>query len=139
MGREIAAPAHSHCREHGDCIAVDDALGCEFRNESKCGTDCAEGSDREGHELRSMESEQPFEYEVYLRCQPRQESCSLIGGSGEYHGLIAGGMIPKTMNCIHAVEHGVGSVTVLDGRMEHAVLLEAISEKSLGTTMEKKR
>ena len=54
-------------------------------------------------------------------------------------GLIAGGMIPKTMNCIHAVEHGVGSVTVLDGRMEHAVLLEAISEKSLGTTMEKKR
>ncbi|MDO4516266.1 MAG: acetylglutamate kinase [Bacillota bacterium] len=54
-------------------------------------------------------------------------------------GLIAGGMIPKTMNCIHAVEHGVGSVTVLDGRMEHAVLLDAISEKSLGTTMEKKR
>lgn len=54
-------------------------------------------------------------------------------------GLIAGGMIPKTMNCIHAVEHGVGAVTVLDGRMEHAVLLEAISEKSLGTTMEKKR
>ena len=54
-------------------------------------------------------------------------------------GLIAGGMIPKTMNCIHAVEHGVGSVTVLDGRMEHAILLDAISEKSLGTTMEKKR
>ena len=54
-------------------------------------------------------------------------------------GLIAGGMIPKTLNCIHAVEHGVGAVTVLDGRMEHAVLLEAISEKSLGTTIEKKR
>ena len=54
-------------------------------------------------------------------------------------GLIAGGMIPKTMNCIHAVEHGVGAVTVLDGRMEHAVLLEAISEKSLGTTIERKR
>ena len=54
-------------------------------------------------------------------------------------GLIAGGMIPKTQNCIHAVEHGVGSVTVLDGRMEHAILLEAIAEKTLGTTMEKKR
>ena len=54
-------------------------------------------------------------------------------------GLIAGGMIPKTMNCIHAVEHGVGSVTVLDGRMEHALLLESSAEKSLGTTMEKKR
>jgi acetylglutamate kinase len=54
-------------------------------------------------------------------------------------GLIAGGMIPKTLNCIHAVEHGVGSVTVLDGRMEHAVLLEALAEKSLGTTMERKK
>lgn len=54
-------------------------------------------------------------------------------------GLIAGGMIPKTRNCIHAVEHGVGAVTVLDGRMEHAILLESISEKSLGTTLEKKR
>ena len=54
-------------------------------------------------------------------------------------GLIAGGMIPKTQNSIHAVEHGVGTVTVLDGRMEHAVLLEAISEKSLGTTIERKR
>ena len=54
-------------------------------------------------------------------------------------GLIAGGMIPKTLNCIHAVEHGVGAVTVLDGRMEHAILLEAISEKSLGTTIERKR
>ena len=54
-------------------------------------------------------------------------------------GLIAGGMIPKTMNCIHAVEHGVGAVTVLDGHMDHAVLLEAISEKSLGTTIEKRR
>lgn len=54
-------------------------------------------------------------------------------------GLIAGGMIPKTLNCIHAVEHGVGSVTVLDGRTEHAVLLDAISEKSLGTTLERKR
>ena len=53
-------------------------------------------------------------------------------------GLIAGGMIPKTLNCIHAVEHGVGTVTVLDGRMEHAILLEAISEKSLGTSMERK-
>ena len=53
-------------------------------------------------------------------------------------GLIAGGMIPKTLNCIHAVEHGVGSVTVLDGRMDHAILLESIAEKSLGTTMERK-
>ena len=51
-------------------------------------------------------------------------------------GLIAGGMIPKTENGIHAVEHGVSAVTVLDGRIPHALLLEAISEKSMGTTIE---
>lgn len=50
-------------------------------------------------------------------------------------GLIEGGMIPKTMNCIHAVESGVRSVTVLDGRMEHAVLLDAITGMNLGTTI----
>lgn len=52
-------------------------------------------------------------------------------------GLIAGGMIPKTVNGIHAVEHGVSTVTVLDGRIPHALLLESISEKSMGTTMER--
>ena len=50
-------------------------------------------------------------------------------------GLIAGGMIPKTENSIRAVEAGVSAVTILDGRTEHAILLEAISEKSLGTTI----
>jgi acetylglutamate kinase len=52
-------------------------------------------------------------------------------------GLIAGGMIPKTENSIHAVENGVSAVTVLDGRIPHTLLLEAISEKSLGTTIER--
>lgn len=52
-------------------------------------------------------------------------------------GLIVGGMIPKTENSIHAVEHGVSVVTVLDGRIPHALLLEAIAEKSLGTTIER--
>jgi len=51
-------------------------------------------------------------------------------------GLIAGGMIPKTENCIHAVSHGVSAVTVLDGRIPHSLLLEAISEQSMGTTLE---
>lgn len=54
-------------------------------------------------------------------------------------GLIAGGMIPKTENGIRAVENGVSAVTVLDGRTPHALLLESISEKSLGTTIEQER
>lgn len=50
-------------------------------------------------------------------------------------GLIAGGMIPKTENSLHAVEHGVSVVTILDGAVPHSILLEAISEKSLGTSI----
>ncbi len=50
-------------------------------------------------------------------------------------GLIAGGMVPKVKGCVHAVAHGVGTVVVLDGRVEHALLLEAIAQKALGTTV----
>lgn len=51
-------------------------------------------------------------------------------------GLIAGGMLPKTENAIHAIEQGVRAVTVQDGRIPHSILLELISEGSLGTTLE---
>lgn len=50
-------------------------------------------------------------------------------------GLIAGGMVPKVLSCVHAVEQGVGEVLILDGRVEHAVLLEVVSQKAPGTTI----
>lgn len=53
------------------------------------------------------------------------------------NGLIAGGMVPKVLSCIHAVEHGVGAVGILNGGVEHALLLEALSPNSLGTTITK--
>lgn len=52
-------------------------------------------------------------------------------------GLIAGGMAPKVLNCLHAVECGVGKVVIMNGTVEHALLLETISQKSLGTTITK--
>jgi acetylglutamate kinase len=52
-------------------------------------------------------------------------------------GLIAGGMAPKVKNCVHAATHQVSRVLVLDGRVEHALLLEAVSQKALGTTITK--
>ena len=52
-------------------------------------------------------------------------------------GLVAGGMAPKVRNCLQAVERGVGKVVILNGTVEHALLLEAISRKSLGTTITK--
>src|SRR6266566_4587134 len=41
-------------------------------------------------------------------------------------GTIAGGMIPKVETCIYALEHGVEGVVILDGQVEHAVLLELL-------------
>ncbi len=50
-------------------------------------------------------------------------------------GLIAGGMVPKVRGCIHAVRAGVGEVSILDGRVEHALLLEMLGQRVQGTTI----
>ncbi len=48
-------------------------------------------------------------------------------------GTISGGMIPKVENCIQAVEAGVESVVILNGKVPHAVLLELFTEHGAGT------
>lgn len=48
-------------------------------------------------------------------------------------GVIAGGMIPKIMNCVDAVNGGVNRVHILDGRLPHCVLLEIFTNKGIGT------
>ena len=48
-------------------------------------------------------------------------------------GVISGGMIPKVQCCIDAVEMGVHKVTILDGRVPHAVLLELLTDEGAGT------
>ena len=48
-------------------------------------------------------------------------------------GAIAGGMIPKVETCLEALAAGVGGVVILDGRVEHAVLLELFTEHGAGT------
>jgi acetylglutamate kinase len=52
-------------------------------------------------------------------------------------GNIGGGMLPKINNCIHAIEQGVGSVHILDGRMAHCLLLEFFTDKGIGTAIYK--
>ena len=54
-------------------------------------------------------------------------------------GVIAGGMIPKIMNCVEAVEGGVNRVHILDGRLPHCVLLEIFTNKGIGTMILKDR
>ena len=48
-------------------------------------------------------------------------------------GLIAGGMVPKVRGCIHAIRNGVREVSILDGRVEHALLLLMLGQRVDGT------
>ncbi len=48
-------------------------------------------------------------------------------------GTIQGGMIPKIDCALDAVEAGSGSACIIDGRVEHAVLLELLTNSGVGT------
>ena len=50
-------------------------------------------------------------------------------------GTIAGGMIPKTRCATDALKGGVASVHIIDGRVEHAVLLELFTDQGVGTLL----
>ncbi|MBB5106962.1 acetylglutamate kinase [Streptomyces spectabilis] len=43
------------------------------------------------------------------------------------------GMVPKMAGCLHAVRNGVGSARVIDGRVQHSVLLEMFTREEIGT------
>ena len=48
-------------------------------------------------------------------------------------GTLQGGMLPKVQCALDAVADGVSSVMIIDGRVEHAVLLELFTDQGLGT------
>lgn len=48
-------------------------------------------------------------------------------------GTLHGGMLPKVQCALDAVAAGVRSVVIIDGRVEHAVLLELFTDQGLGT------
>src|ERR1043165_293220 len=50
-------------------------------------------------------------------------------------GTISGGMIPKVETCISAPDAGVEAVVILDGKVEHAVLMELLTDAGAGTLM----
>ena len=52
-------------------------------------------------------------------------------------GTISGGMIPKVETCIYALEAGVEGVVILDGKVEHAVLLELLTDHGAGTLLKR--
>lgn len=48
-------------------------------------------------------------------------------------GTITGGMLPKISTALSAVKNGVNSSHIIDGRVEHAVLLELFTDEGVGT------
>ena len=50
-------------------------------------------------------------------------------------GVISGGMIPKIDCCVEAVRSGVQSAIILDGRVQHSILIELLSNEGIGTML----
>ncbi|MBU0961662.1 MAG: acetylglutamate kinase [Proteobacteria bacterium] len=76
-------------------------------------TDVAGVQDKEGTLLRSLKRE---ELEGYIDNE-----------------TIAGGMIPKVRCCADALSRGVAKTHIIDGRIEHAILLEIFTREGIGT------
>ncbi|MCQ6254611.1 acetylglutamate kinase [Methanocaldococcus sp.] len=52
-------------------------------------------------------------------------------------GRIKGGMIPKAESALYALNHGVKSVHIINGKIPHALLLEIFTEEGIGTMITK--
>ena len=50
-----------------------------------------------------------------------------------HSGVIAGGMLPKTKSCFHALDAGCAKAHIIDGRVPHALLLEIFTKAGVGT------
>ena len=48
-------------------------------------------------------------------------------------GIISGGMIPKVDCCIEAINEGVHTVIIMDGRVPHSILMELLTDEGAGT------
>ncbi|WP_035382732.1 acetylglutamate kinase [Ferriphaselus sp. R-1] len=53
-------------------------------------------------------------------------------------GTLSGGMLPKIGSALDAARSGVKSVHIIDGRVEHALLLEILTDEGVGTLIKSK-
>ena len=54
------------------------------------------------------------------------------------NGTISGGMLPKIGSALEAVKNGVNSCHIIDGRVEHALLLEILTNEGVGTLIKRR-
>jgi len=52
-------------------------------------------------------------------------------------GTISGGMIPKVLACLETIDGGVEKAHIIDGRIEHSILLELFTSDGIGTVIKK--
>ena len=50
-------------------------------------------------------------------------------------GTISGGMIPKIQSCVDGIQSGVREAVIIDGRIQHSILIELFSKKGIGTLL----
>ncbi len=55
------------------------------------------------------------------------------------HASVSAGMIPKLRACADAVDGGVGTAHIIDGRVPHALLIELLTDQGIGTMVRKER
>ena len=60
----------------------------------------------------------------------REEAARLIA-----EGTLAGGMLPKAECALSAIEGGVANAHIIDGRVPHALLLEVLTDRGVGTLL----
>jgi len=53
------------------------------------------------------------------------------------HESVSAGMIPKLRACADAVDGGVGTAHIIDGRVPHALLIELLTDEGIGTMVKK--
>jgi len=51
-------------------------------------------------------------------------------------GIVSGGMLPKVLSCLKAVEGGVSKSHIIDGRIPHCLLLEIFTKEGIGTEIQ---
>jgi acetylglutamate kinase len=52
-------------------------------------------------------------------------------------GTISGGMLPKVAACLESIDGGVAKAHIIDGRVEHSLLLELFTSEGIGTVIKK--
>jgi len=72
--------------------------------------------------------EDPDDPESLIKKVTVDETLELID-----QGVVRDGMLPKVLTCINAIQNGVSSTHIIDGRIKHSILLEIFTKMGIGT------